>query len=217
MNMGVGDFAAAKGLSSRRVLQLIEQGDIKARKISNRWIIGPQELSLRPKASRPFSRKMSLSMLELLSGQAFSQHLDPAEARRLRIRFSQLQEHRDPASLLRSWIRFDSEPIELFARKVELAKLRKSSLIMASGASHPLSGMSDGDSFEAYVEKKYLQKIKKEFLLVNSEEPNIFLKVIDKPFPQELLFGLVLSDLAAKNGPRERNIVKELVQKLSSQ
>jgi len=216
MNMGVNDYAAAKGLSSRRVLQLIEQGVIKAQKISNRWIIGPQELSRMPKASRPFSHKMSISMLELLSGQDFSQDLDPAEVRRLRIRFSLLQKHNDPASLLRSWIRFDSEPIELFARKVDLAKLRKSSLVVASGASHPLSGMSDGEAFDAYVEKKFLQKVKKEFLLVSSEEPNIFLKVIDKPFPQELLFGLILSDLAAKNGPRERNMVKELVQKLAS-
>ena len=215
MNMGVNDFAAAKGLSSRRVLQLIEQGDIKAQKISNRWIISPQELSHMPKASRPFSRKISLSMLELLSGQDFSQDLDPAEIRRLHIRFSLLQKHRDPASLLRAWIRFDSEPIELFARKVELAKLRKSSLVVASGASHPLSGMSDGDAFGAYVEKKFLQKVKKEFLLVSSEEPNIFLKVIDKPFPLELIFGLILSDLSAKNGPRERNMVKELVQKLA--
>ena len=87
---------------------------------------------------------------------------------------------------------------------------------MASGASHPLSGMSDGDAFGAYVEKKFLQKVKKEFLLVSSQEPNIFLKVIDKPFPLELIFGLILSDLSAKNGPRERNMVKELVQKLAS-
>src|ERR1019366_9375501 len=178
MDLGINEFAASKGVSPRRVLQLIHKGDIKARKISNRWIISPIELAVSPKVSRPLSPKMSLAMLELLSGQEFSNRLDPAEIRRLNIRLAELKKHRDPASLLRSWIKFDYEPIELQARQSDLIKLRESSLVVPSGASHPLSGMSDGDQLEAYVQKKYLQEVKKKFLLVSSEEPNVILKVI---------------------------------------
>jgi hypothetical protein len=103
-------------------------------------MINPLELSLSPKVSRPLSPKMSLSILELLSGQAYSKPLDPAEVRRLRIRLEELKKHKDPASLLRSWVRFEHEPIELFARKSDLEKLRRSPLVVASGASNPLSG-----------------------------------------------------------------------------
>ena len=215
MDIGVSEFASAKGLSRSRVLQLIRKGDVKARRVANQWIIDASQLiNYAPKVSRPFSPKMRRAFIDLLSGMEVSSKLDPTEFSRLRKKLVLLREDDDPALLLRSWLINRADRIELNASPKDLERLRLASEVIPSGASNPVSGMSDGGMFEAYVSRNQLSGVLKKFLLVKSDNPNVLLRVAEKPLPRPLPLGYLLADLSESFGPRERTKVKELIKKL---
>jgi hypothetical protein len=214
MDLGVSEFAHEKRLSRGRVLQLIHAGAINARKVGAQWVIDSSELNHEPKISRPFSPKMSLAFLELLSKQELSSPLDPSERSRLLKRYQSLREHKDPALLLRSWLKKRALVSSFKASQKDLQKIREDARIYLSGSSQKNSKIGDGNIIEAYVEKQDLPELVKKYLLVESDKPNVIFRQIEGPMRPELLPALLISDLSDNYGPRERNLVKDLIREL---
>ncbi len=214
MELGVSQYAKQMNISRGRVLQLIYAGDVQARKIAGRWIINQSELGRHPKISRPLSPRMANAFLEILSKQEISIKLDPSERSRLSKKIKELKEHDDPALLLSSWLKKRGDFVALSANKNDLEKIRKQSEILLSGVSAFGSELSDVDKIEGYISKKDFSKIVRKYLLVKSDNPNVFLRQIEVSVREELVPGLTLSDLSDKYGPRERILVKNLISNL---
>lgn len=207
----MSEFAAAKGISRSRALKLIQRGDIKARKVGGHWVINNSELRYRPNSSRPFSPRMARAFVNLLSDLPMEGKLDPAELIRLKNRIKILKNEDDPSLLLRSWLVNRAQKVELNASAVDLPKLRESKGLVLSGISNPRSEISDASLIEGYVQESSLQELRKKYLLVESERPNVLLHVVKSPVPEPLPLGYLLADLADHDGARERNRVKVLV------
>ena len=80
-----------------------------------------------------------------------------------------------------------------------------------SGISDPRSGLSSGREAEGYVRSSEFEALVREYLLLPSSDPNVFLRVADAPLAREAPLGAVIADLADHNGPREDARVRRLL------
>ena len=214
MDISSAEFAQQRGISERRVLQLIKQGNVRARRSGGRWFIDSQELNKRANLCRPMSPFMARSFILMISGSSEQSDLDPVQLHRLKKHLSELQAHQHPAWLLSSWLRKRGEVVSLSAKPIDLKKLKSDQRVFLSGLNDPRSGIAASDFAEGYIDKKNLRKLKEEYLLIDSDAPNVILRVIDIKLDRPLPIGLVLADLADHNGPREDAQVARLLRQL---
>ena len=214
MEISVREFAIRKKISERRVLQLIGQGDLKARRLSSQWLIDAAELSRRPNSSRPMSPKMSKAFLEIMSHMKNQDSLDPSEKSRLKSRFKKMKLDHDPVLLLNSWLRRRAEIQNYKINLVDLRNLASDLDVIPSGVSDSRSGISSQDFFEGYVLKKDLGKLKRKYFLVASEQPNVILRIVDYELPRPIPIGYVIADLAEHNSAREQSQAESLIGKV---
>jgi hypothetical protein len=214
MDIDVREFAQKRNISERRVLQLIEQGDLRARKLSSRWLIDAAELSNPSNLARPMSPKMSKAFLDLLSKSELPVLLDSAEKFRLRKRFVLLKQHQEPALLLKSWLRKRAENRHYGINVKDLNQIRQEPKIIPSGVSDPRSGLSANNFFEGYVNKNWIKAVEKKYLLVPSNKPNVILRIVDEELSRPIPYGYLLADLAEHYEARDRAQVSFLLKKI---
>lgn len=210
------EYALKQGVSSRRVLQLIEQGRVAARRSGGMWLIDTRELARRPLIRRPMSTKMAWGFIDLLSFGTTDPRLDPAEASRLRSRQRELRGHEQPARLLSAWLRSRC-PVERFAvAQDDGPRLLGDPRFAQSGISDHRAGINAAGEYEGYVHSRDIAGLVREFLLVPSAQPNVLLHVVDRTVVTPVPFGLVVADLADRNGPREDAQVARLLERRCS-
>lgn len=214
MSIGVSEFARVKGISRSRVLQLIQQGEIRASKVGSQWVIDNSQLRYRGNLSRPLNPKMAKALLQVLSGEEVPADLDPSEKSRIRDRVVLIKNTDDPAQIIRSWLRNRAQKVELSANPEDLQKLRISKKIVLSGVSSSKSKISDSNFVEAYIEESFLKDFKKKYLLVDSDKPNVILHLVQELVKDPLPIGYLIADLSEHLGSREKERVKELVREL---
>lgn len=211
MDLGVAEYADQRGISERRVLQLIKAGDVKARRSGGRWLIEAQEINKRPQLSRPMGRKLAWALIAFLSNLPWQNELDPVERSRLKEHISLLLKHDHPDWLLSSWLRKRGDVLRVRANPADLSKLQKDDRIILSGISDPRSGISQSALVEGYIEQKKVKQFQRDHLLVSSSSPNVILRIVDQPIERPVPLGLVLADLADHFGPRESSQVGRLL------
>ena len=214
MDMSVAEFADQRGVSQRRVLELIRNGDVRARRSGGRWLIGLQEINKRALLRRPMSPKMAYALIALLSNGAWQEGLDPVQRHRMKRHVAELQNHKYPGGLLSSWLRKRGEVMPLKANPVDIRKLQLDDRIFLSGVSDTRCGISASDFVEGYIERKNVKQFQKDYLLVDSDVPNVMLRIADIALKRPLPIGLVVADLADHNGPREDSQVVRLLRAL---
>lgn len=214
MDMSVSEFSIHRGVSERRVLELIKNGDVRARRSGGRWLISAQEMNKRGLLRRPMSPRMAHALIALLSNAPWQEGLDPVEKHRIKHHFAELQIHKHPAWLLSSWLHKRGEIMQLKANPVDLHALQKDDRIILSGVNDPRSGLLVNDFVEGYIDKKHVERFQKDYLLVDSDAPNVILRMVDFPIKKPIPMGLVLADLADHNGPREDSQVAKLLKTL---
>ena len=211
MDLGVTEFAISQGISPRRVLQLIEQGRVAARRTGGLWLIDSRELRRRSFIRRPMSRKMAWAFIGLLSGGAMDPDLDPAETSRLRSRLREVAEHEDPARLLSSWLHSRCPVAKFAVSRDDGPRFAADARFVLSGISDPRARLSSSGEFEGYVMGNDLAALTQDFLLVPSSQPNVLLHVVDHAIGSPAPLGLVIADLADRNSPREDAQVARLL------
>ena len=211
MMMGVSEFASQMGISPGRVRQLISAKRISATKSGGTWLIDQRQLKLRQHLSRPMSKSIARSFIHLLSNMDWTDNLQPSERSRIKDYFEQLKISDEPAALLAAWLKDFRTEHKLHINARDINSLRVDKRVVPSGVSDKRSGLSQSEFFEGYVENKNLKDIKRKYLMVESNNPNVILRTspinLSKPIP----LGLVLADLADHNQPREDKQVKTLV------
>jgi len=214
MDVGVAEFADQRGVSERRILELIRNGDVRARRSGGRWLIDVQEINKRKQLRRPMSPKMAQALIALLSNGSWQDDLDPVQKHRMKRHFAELQNHKYPSWLLSSWLRKRGEVMPLKANPADLRKLQLDDRIFLSGVNDSRGGISASDFVEGYIEKKCVKQLQKDYLLIDSDAPNVILRMVDFALERPLPMGLVLADLADHNGPREDSQVAKLLRAL---
>jgi excisionase family DNA binding protein len=214
MDISVAEFADQRGVSQRRVLELIRKGDVRARRSGGRWLIDVQEINKRKQLRRPMNPEMAHALIALLSNESWQEDADPMQKHRLKLHLAELQNHKYPSWLLSSWLRKRGEVISFKANLADLGKLQLDDRIYLSGVNDPRGGISASDFVEGYIEKKYLKEFQKDYLLVDSDAPNVILRMVNFVLERPLPVGLVMADLADHNGPREDSQVARLLKAL---
>lgn len=213
MQIGVAEVSTRLGVSARRVRAMVERGDLPARSISGRWVIDEAELVGRGvrRVARPMSPRVATALLDLLSGKE-SSGLSPSEAWRLRGRRDQLFTDPAPAPLLRAWLRARPRPLLLAAASTDLRDLAADPRVVASGISDQRAGILAMDQLEGWIAQHDLDEVRQEFLLVESDAPNVVLHVADEAVSDPVPLGWSIADLAQHRGPREEAEVARLLQ-----
>ena len=210
MEVSVTDIARARGVSARRVLQLIREGEIVARQVGGRWLIDERELNRRPRLGRPMSTRMAWAFVSLLSGEDPG-GLDPAESARLKARIAKLRDATEPAALLSSWLRARGDLQKLRIPDLAIPELAGDARLLLSGVSDPRSGLSATHQVEGYARPEDVVGLERDHLLIPSIEPNVYLHIADVALGPDVPLGLVIADLADHNGPREDAQVRRLL------
>lgn len=207
----MGEFSVAAQLSPSRVHALIQQGAIAARKSAGIWLINDVELNRRRGVTRPMSPRMSRAFLTAVAGEELDASLDPAERSRVRKRLQHLRSLEDPAPVLASWLRLRATLHRLSIAASDVETLQYDQRVMLSGISDPRAGLSSAHEVEAYVQQEDFAQLCSEYLLVPSDHPNVFIRVVNEPMKAPAPLGFVLADLADHNSPREDAQVKRLL------
>jgi hypothetical protein len=221
MEVSIADVARERRVSERRVLYMVEAGELAARKVGGRWLVDQRELARRPRLGRPMSPRMAWAMIGALSGAA-PQGLGQSEVSRLNARVRRLREEPDSVALLSSWLRSRADLHRMRAPEAAIRELLQDERFVHSGISDPRAGLSSGREAEGYVRPADLAALVREYLLLPSSDPNVFLRVADAglrgagPMGGVVTgvapLGAVVADLADHNGPREDAQARRLLE-----
>jgi hypothetical protein len=214
MAIGSSEFARRAGISERRVQQLIHGGQIRASKVASRWLIEESELNRRRPVGRPMSHRMSRALLVALSGKPLGARLSPSEKSRIRRHVSEIKASEKASDLISSWLAERAKVNHFQIAPMNIQLLHQEKLLRPSGVSDPQLGIFDANYFEGYVESGNLSQIKRKYLLVPSEKPNVVLREALLEDQEEIVFGLSLADLAEHHESRAEIKLQEILRKI---
>ena len=211
MFRGVTEYAEVHGFSARRVLQLIEDGRIKAHRTGGIWLIDDQSEELKLFSCRPLGQRMTAGLIAALSGSAPPATLSAGELIRLTHYLDRLHESKQPDELLRSWLRTRAKRLTFEITPKHLDKLRCDNRIALSGVSDVRVTKSPTKIVEGYVAHKSIRALKSKYELVESDNGKVIFHVTRFMIPNPVPLGLTLADLAEHRSPSQLSILSKLL------
>lgn len=149
--LGVPDVARMLQVSDRRVRQLIDAGELRARRVSGRWLVDVSSIPSAPRRSRAMSPRFAWGLIEYVEGRR-APWLSPGDYCRLRSFRDRLATDPEPELLMKSWLAARATREVMSAPVSDVGDLRADSRVVLSGLSDPRSCMSAADHTEAYVD-----------------------------------------------------------------
>ena len=180
--LGVGDAAAALGVSSRRVRQMLSHGTLAGQRVGRTWVVDRADLELfsnqRPRVGRPWQPASAWALLAVASGRTYA--LSPTQRSRARRRLEAGLEH----FLERLAVR--AEAVRYYAHPSVIGMLADAPGVVRSGvsaASHYQLDVVAVDEFEGYVRSSALADVVDRLALdEHAERPNVVLRVVEDEF-----------------------------------
>lgn len=207
MELSVSEYAKQEHVSERRVRQLAAEGRLPARRIGRSWIIDGQSAPRGRPAVRPMSRGNAWDLARRLFGE------DTRALRQDRYRgmVERLRSSNHPEQLLSAWLAKRAERRSYNVQPPDLEDLRNDPRLCVSGVSHEASGLLAAREVEAYVPRKELDGLTREFLLTSAPagKGNVLLRIVEEMDDVPLAF--VVADLAERPGVRERQTARALL------
>jgi excisionase family DNA binding protein len=208
MHIGVSEYATSLGISNARVIQLIHEGRLEARRTGGIWLIDSENANPVTYAGRPLSQRMTAGMLLLLSGQPLPAQLTATDATRLRSYARRLRDSDAPADLLNSWLRTRATHVSYRVTPARMRSLADNPRIAKSGISDPRTKLVI-PAFEGYITSRSLRSLVRDYSLQPSTEPNVFLHATKVALPQPVMLGITIADLAMH--PEYENVLVRLL------
>ena len=206
--IGVSEYAASLGVSNARVIQLINEGRLEARRTGGIWLIDSENAHPVTYSGRPLSQRMTAGLLLLLSGQPLPAQLTATDATRLRSYAQRLRDSEAPAELLNSWLRTRATHMSYRATPARMRSLADDARIAKSGISDPRTKLVI-PALEGYVTSKSVRSLIRDYSLQPSTEPNVFLHATKVELPQPVMLGVTIADLAMH--PEYSNVLSRLL------
>ena len=218
--MGVGDAAAALGVSSRRVRQMLSHGTLVGQQVGRTWVVDRADLELfrrrRPAVGRPWQPASAWALLAVASGRAA--HLSPSQRARARRRLDAGLEH----FLGRLAVRADLR--RYYAHPSVVGMLAATPDVVRSGVSaadHYQMDLVAVGEYEGYVRASELPDLVDRLALdEHSERPNVVLRIVGDEFwpfgsDEEVAPAPVVAiDLLEAGGSRSRRAANRLLARL---
>lgn len=216
--LSVPEVAERLGVSERRVQQRIAEGSLPAERISGRWAIPVSAIrTVGNVPGRPLSSSMAWGVLGYLTApdEEVEPNLRASERHAARQSANKLRHEKNPAPLMRAWLKNRGVRRPLRAAPADLPDLLSDERLHLSGLSQPGAGIVAGDIVEAYVNPDDFENVVSDYFLVGAPigEANLILHVA-KPLVNPASPAVIAADLAEHNGPREDGRVKELLRGL---
>lgn len=208
MLIGVSEYATFRGISNARVIQLINEGRLEARRTGGIWLIDSETANPITYAGRPLSQRMTAGMLLLLSGEPLPAQLTATDATRLRGYARRLRESNSPADLLNSWLRTRATHVSYRVTQSHMRSLANDERIAKSGISDPRTKLVI-PALEGYVASSALRSVVRDYSLQQSDEPNVFLHATKVALPRPVMLGVTIADLAMH--PEYENVLVRLI------
>lgn len=213
MVWSVSEYAAQLGVSRAAAYKRVRSGQIGAYRAGSQWVV-PKEAIAAPRASsRPMSPENAVRLLSWFSGVEIEMP-EPVARRRIAEKLGALRSEDADLQRLWSWVRSRAPRLELSVNAADLADLLQDPRLSRSGLSDARAGIAASGVAEGYVSPADLDALVRDYLLVESERPNVWLHVADIPDDAsgEVPIGFVIADLLDHGGPRELGRAAELLE-----
>jgi len=205
--LSIRDAARRIGVLPSRVRALAESGQLRGRKVGQRWVFSAPDVAAfadKPRVpGRPLSPRRSLGLLYELSGEPAA-WLDRVE----RWKALHSQSATDPDQLV-ARSRHRAERIERRAHPSDLPRILSEPGVVRGGLSaaqdHGIELVVAG-VIEIYVDRRRVGDVMRRYELVPSGEPNVILHVADVASALDgrvvMPVGVAIVDLLESNEPR---------------
>lgn len=209
---GVGEYAAQLGVSRAAAYKRVRSGRIGAYRAGSQWVVPKEAIAARRPSSRPMSPENAIRLLSWLSGVE-SELPEPVARRRIAEKLEQLRGADVDLQRLWSWVRSRAPRLALSASQADLADLLDDPRLSRSGLSDARAGIAASGVAEGYVSPADAEALVREYLLVESDRPNVWLHVAEIPDDASgrVPVGFVIADLLDHGGPRELGRAAELL------
>ncbi|WP_344372797.1 hypothetical protein [Agromyces tropicus] len=166
-------------------------------------------------SSRPMSADNAARLLEALSGQEIDAS-DPVVRRRIAEKVGRVRAGEVDLQKLWSWVRIRAPRLALSASASDLPDLLDDPRLARSGISDPRAGLAVSAVAEGYVAPADLDALIRDYLLVESDRPNVWLHASDVAPDDsgQVPIGFVIADLLDHAGPRELGQAESLLEQL---
>lgn len=212
MVLSVSEYANKLGVSRGAAYKRVRSGNIGAFRAGSQWVV-PEAAIVAPKpSSRSMAPENARRLLAALSGCRVDID-DPVARRRIAEKVEQIGEDGFDIRRLWSWVRARSPRLELSASPADVADLLADSRLVPSGIADPRAGISASGVVEGYVSPVDIDDLIRDYLLVESERPNVWLHVADVPGDASgrVPLGFIVADLLDHGGPREQSQAANLL------
>lgn len=213
MPVSVSEYAERAGVHYSAVAKRVRKGEIPAAKVGSHWVISDSALNARKPASRPMSPENARRLLVLVSGLKW-EVADPVLKSRLRAKARDLQGGRVSSEKMWSWVRSRAPRHGFACAADDLPDLLADERLIPSGVVDPRSGLASSNVVEGYVNPDEFDRVVREYLLVPSEQPNVWLHAAKPPLDNNgrIPVGFVIADLLDHDRPRENAAAERLIQ-----
>ncbi|SEB96838.1 hypothetical protein SAMN04489806_2255 [Paramicrobacterium humi] len=207
----VSEFARLKGISPRRVYELVRNGTLPVQVLSDGTILLEESSMLwHPRATRPLSPRMAWAVLSAVDGHE-TPDLRSSERARVREHVQEIFSSENPAQLLAEKVSARSPIHRYRASSDDVVDLRRDARIRVSRVGSPGSGMTAGDELEAYISADDLAAVIREYLLDEDRSGNVRLRT---GAPDRLGAAAVAADLADWGRTRETREANRILSRL---
>jgi excisionase family DNA binding protein len=219
--MPISTAAKRLAVTEGRVRQLIKSGVLRASQVGDIWLVDrdsvERRMALGPGGGRKLTPPRAWALLYLADDQK-APWLDKSA----RYRVSTLLAERGLRALT-SRLVDRGLPLPLRCHPSLLRQLRDDPRLMLTGATAAADldlGLLTGDMVEAYVDDGSLEKIRLEYHLQSSREPNVVLRPVRRfasawPIAHYAPLPAIVLDLLEDLDPRTRQLGESLLDRLS--
>lgn len=228
----VSQAAKELGVSRQRIMQRLSEGSLKGEKVGHQWLVLRNSL-VHGAPARPLSPRMGWALVHALA-DGHPQELHSSEKARLRERIDRLRSL-DPeasAALLAAWLKPRAERVPLEVHADDISEMRKDERLVSTGVSDPRAGLSSGSELEAYIGRRDLAGIARDYFIdIDSppEAPNVLLRVMSDASWEQMVvasshaggaegrlapIALSIADLVERAQARELRAAREMVGRL---
>lgn len=212
MVYGVGEYAKKLGVSRGAAYKRVRSGRIGAYRAGSQWVVPEAAVAAPKPSSRPMSPQNAVRLLSSLSGVDIEVP-DPVVRRRIAEKLNRVRDGAVDPQRLWSWVRLRSVRLELSASPADIADLLEDRRLARSGIADPRAGIAASGVVEGYVSPDHVEALVRDYLLIESERPNVWLHVADIPLDAsgQVPIGFVIADLLDHGGPREYGQAEQLL------
>ena len=212
MVYSIQQYAKHLGVSRSAAYKRARSGRVGAYRAGAQWVVPEAAIAAPAPASRPMAPENAIRLLASLSGAGSRVH-DAVVRRRLADKVEEIFASDFDLQRLWSWVRARGPRLQLSASRADLDDLLEDGRLARSGIVDPRAGLSASGVVEGYVSPAEIDRLIADFLLVESEHPNVWLHVADVPLDDDgrVPVGFVIADLLDHGGPRERSQAEQLL------